>query len=174
MKRLFLMMVLSLAFVGSSFGWELSGKALGIGKPGISVGEVPIGGEDVLAVMPLVDAQYSFATENLPNSYGIGVKEAFGIFNLKPGNGSNVNVNALLFIGGGLNTNLTDFFAKNGQGVVVVEWGVEIGIPAAQGIPQLTVGIQGEFDKPGTRVTVGGAVPLESIADSLIHIFAKL
>lgn len=169
------MMVLSLAFVGSSFGWELGGKSFGIGaKQGVSIGEIPNGGEDVLAAMPLVDAQYSFATDNLPNSYGIGIKEAFGIFNLKPGTGNQVIVNNLLFIGGGLNTNLADFFSKNGAGVVVVEWGVEIGIPAAQGIPQLTVGIQGQFDQPGNRVTVGGAVPLESIADFAIHVFSKL
>lgn len=173
MKRLFLSLALILMAL-PAMAWNLPGKPFGIDIPKIASGDVPIAGEDVLATMPLVDTQYSFATKAEPESWNVGVFQAFGIFNLKPDVGSNIKVSSILFIGVGLNTNVSSLINSQFNAPVIVDWGLELGIPAAQGIPQLTVGIQGRFDQPDRTITFGGAVPLESIADYMIQVFGKI
>lgn len=174
MKSLFAVMVLCALNSVAFAGWDYPAKQFNLGAAKLSVGDLPANGRDIVALVPLVDSQYHFSTPSQAADWSLGFCYAAGIFNVKPATGSNVSVNAQLFIGVGVTAQFSNFFENNGQGSIPLDYGIILGIPSAQGIPQLTVGLEWESGNPHEKVTVGAAVPLEILDGGLVHTLFNL
>ena len=176
------MILLAFLLSSSAFAWDMSGNhfkipgVVSIGnRVGVSAADIPTLGEDVLAALPLIDAQYSFSSPILPGSFDLGLSEAFGVFNLKPGPvGTNgVNVQSLLFLGAGLRTNVSSQVHLSNE-PLIISWGAEVGTPTILGVTPLLVGVEGTFQSPNVKVTAGIPIPVENVADFAIHVFSVL
>lgn len=167
MKRLFsfLMVALMLVLVNQVMAWELPKNAFGPQKMSVGNGAVD-NGENIFAAMPLSYGNYGTQTQ-----WGLGFCYAVGLFNVKPGEGTNVQVSPQLFVAAGASANVGDFINSKGNSPIPIDWDLFLGLPAMQGIPQLTIGISGKIGDSNRVITFGGAVPLEIFDGALIHKF---
>lgn len=171
-------LVLGLLLLSSSaMAWDMKGDSFRLATKanavGISVADIPVNGEDVFAAVPLIDGQYSFSTPIAAGSWDLGFSEAIGVYNLKPGVGNSVSVQSLCFLGVGLRTNVSSELATPQFSVpLVVSWGAELGSPTILGVSALTLGIEGTFQSPAVKLTVGTVAPIENVVDFAIHVFS--